>query len=143
MFHKAMTRIKPIILIFSFVSSISGLCAQVFSPIEGIAYPVEFVEWTLNGEDKLPVMQSYLHFNTITFNSDYAVMSVGNTLYTATYTILSDGSCEVAIKALFIRRSVSGTGRIERSERDFILSFSMPLGKESEDMFTIIKRKIK
>ena len=142
MFHKTMTRIKQTILLF-LLSAISGLHAQAFSLLEGTAYPVEFVEWTLNGEDKLPVMQSYLRFNTITFNPGYTVMSVSNTLYTATYTILPDGICEVAIKAPFIRRSISGTGKIERSGRDFILSFSMPLGKKGEGMFTMIKGKIK
>ena len=135
------------VLIFSsigfFLCSISGLYAQAFSFTEGTAYPVEFVEWTLNGEDKLPVMQSYLRSGTITFNPDNTVMSIGNALYTATYTFFPDGSCEAAVKALFIRRSVLGTGRIERSGRDFTLSVFMPLEKEGRGMFAMIKGNIK
>ena len=138
-----MPKIKLAMLLFSLVVSISGLCAQAFNPVNGTAYPVEFVEWALNGEDKLPVMQSLLQSSTIIFNSDNTVMTFGNALYTAVYTILSDGSCEVAIKALFIRRSVVGTGSIERSGRDFTLSISMSLGKEGENMFTVIKGNIK
>ena len=135
--------IKPAILIFSFMSSISGLFAQAFSFTEGTAYPVEFVEWTLNGEDKLSVLQSNMRSSAITFNSDKTVMSIGSALYNATYTILTDGSCEVVIKALFIRRSVSGTGRIERSGRDFTFFLSIPLENRGEDMYTVIKGIIK
>ena len=134
---------KLTVLIFSLSGSVPGLFAQAFNPENGTTYPVEFIEWTLNDDDKLPVMQSLLRSSTITFNSENTVMSFGNTLYTANYTLFPDGSCEAAIKALFIRRTVSGTGSIERSGRDFTLSLSMPLEKEGKDMLTVIKGNIK
>ena len=138
-----MSRIKLTTLIFSLIGSVSILYAQAFNPVNGTAYPVKFDAWTLNGEDKLPTMQSLLRSGTITFNSDKIVLSVGNALYTATYTIFSNGSCEAAVKALLIRRTVVGTGSIEHSGRNFTLSLSMPLEKGGEDVFTVIKGAIK
>ena len=138
-----MPRIKLSVLIFSLIGSVSILYAQTFNPVNGTTYPVEFIAWTLNGEDKLPTMQSLLRSSTITFNSDKTVLSIGNALYTATYTFFSDGRCEAAVKALLIRRTVAGTGSIERSGRGFTLSLSMPLEKGGEDMAAVIKGAIK
>ena len=138
-----MIKIKPAILFFLLACSISGLRAQTFNPIDGRTYPVEFITWTINGDDKLPVMQSYLRSGAITFNPDNTVINFGNTLYKASYTFFSDGNCEVAIKALFIQRSVLGIGSIERSGRDFTLSLSMRSEAEAEDIITYIKGIIK
>ena len=134
---------KLAILILTFAGSVSRLNAQVFYPIDGIAYPIEFTEWILNGEDKIPVMQTYLRSGTIAFNSDNTIITIGNALYTATYTIFPNGSCEVAVKALFIRRLISGTGGIERTGNEFTLSLSVPDEKEGKDMFTLIKGYVK
>ena len=135
-----MNKTRLTLLIFSLAGSFSGLFAQAFSPVNGTAYPVEIIEWTSNGEDKLAVMQSLLRSCTITFNSANAVVSFGNGINNATYTFFPDGSCESSVKALFIKRSVFGAGRIERSGRDFILYVSMQV--ETEDMATLIKGKI-
>lgn len=138
-----MTNVKLTVFIFPLAVSISTLSAQALNPVNGTAYSVEFVEWIINGEDKLSSMQSNVRSSTITFNSDNVVVNFGNNLYKAAYTFFPNGSCEVAIKALFIQRTVSGSGRIERSGRDFTLYLSMRTEAGSEDIVTMIKGNIR
>ena len=107
------------------------------------AYPIEITEWTSNGEDKLPVMQSLLCSGSIIFNSDTIVVSFGNGINSAAFTFYPDGRCESSVKALFIRRSVRGTGRVECFGRIFTLYVSMREKPEGEDMAAIIKGNIK
>ena len=134
-----MTKIMLIIFLFTFLSS--GLYAQGFNPVIGTAYPFEFIEWTLNGEDQLPRMQSLLRTCTITFNLNNTMVAFSNGMYNAAYTFLPDGNCEISMRALFIRRSFFGTGSVERTLRDFLLSISMDI--EGKEMTTIIRGRIK
>ena len=133
-----MTKIV-IIFLFTFLSS--RLYAQDFNPGIGAVYPFEFIEWTLNGENQLPKMESHLRTYTITFNSDSTVVIFSNSMYNAAYTFLPDGSCEISIRALFIRRNILGTGRVERTARDFLLSMFM--NSEGKEMITVIRGRIK
>jgi hypothetical protein len=127
-------------LALSLFSSNSILYAQAFTPINGTAYPVEFTEWTLNGVDRLHEMESNLRSATITFNSNNTILNFRNALFNATYTFFPNGSCEFFVRVLFIRRTVLGTGRIERSGRDFTLFISLQEG--GEDMVAVIKGSI-
>jgi len=131
----------PTVLIFLLMVSVPGSFAQVFNPTNNTAYPVEFIEWIVNGEDKLPVMQSLLRSCAITFYLDNTVVSLGNTFYKANYTFFQDGSCEISIKTIIIRRTVLGQGTIELSGRDLALSLSMSMG--GQNVNAIIKGKIK
>jgi len=136
-----MTKIKPTPLIFLLALSVSGLGAQSFDPVNNTAYPFDLVEVTFNGVDRLAAMQSNVRSCAITFNADNTVMSVGNNLYTATYTFSPDGSCEIVMKALFIRRSVSASGTIERTGKDFTVSLSMQM--RGRDVIAVMKGRIK
>ena len=134
------TKLKSILLIFLFVDSISGLRAQSFDPANGTAYPFRLAEVTINGKDRSAAMQSNVRSCTITFNQDNTVISVDNTRYNTTYTFSSDGACEIVFKAFFIRRSVPGSGTVERSGRDFTVSLSMQM--RGRDMIAVMKGRI-
>ena len=130
-------------LLFLFTLFISGLHAQAFNPVNGTAYAVEFTDWEFTGNDRMAGMQGNIRSGTITFNRDNTVMSFGNALYTAAFTFRPDGRCDIAVRALLVRRSFSGTGRVERSGRDFTVFLSMPREGDSEEMPVIIKGVIK
>lgn len=138
-----MTNVKWAALVFSMALSISGLYAQAFNPVNGMAYPVEFTEWTVKGEDKLRTMQSQLRSCVITFNPDTAVMSFGGALFKAAYTFFPGGVCEVAVKTMFLQKTISGAGWIERLGRDFTISLSVRGEAGGDDIITTAKGIIK
>ena len=133
-----MAKVKLIMLLFAVLNT--GLYAQGFNPEIGTAYPFEILEWTFNGEDQLPMMQSLLRTSTITFNPDTTIVVFSNVMYNATFTLLPDGNCEISVRALFVRRNISGTGRLERTARDFSLSVS--INAEGEETTTAIRGRI-
>jgi len=129
--------LKLTMLIFSLTCSVAVLGAQTFTPLNGVTYPVEIVEWTINGEDRFPAMKSNLRTCTIIFNSDNTEVSFGSALYNATYIFFPNGSYDFSVRALFIRRSGSGMGRVERSGRELTLFVSMRA--EREDVSAVIR----
>ena len=135
-------KIKLTIIVISLMSSITVLGAQTFNPMYGTTYPIEIFEWIINGEDKFPVMKSNLRTCTIVFNSDNTIVKSSNALHNTTYTFFSNGSFEFSVRALFIRQSGSGTGRIERTGRDFTIFLSIT-ENESEYMSAVIRGSIK
>jgi predicted polyphosphate/ATP-dependent NAD kinase len=136
-----MTKIKRVIFVFLLVGSISDLYAQTFNPVNGTDYLVEFTEWTVNGVDMLPTMQSQIRSYTITFNLDNTVVSFGNILYKVMYTFFPDGTCETIAKALFIKQTILGTGEIERSGRDFTMFLSVRSEIKGQDVVMLTRAK--
>jgi len=136
-----MIKRKPLLLIFLLALSISALYAESFDPVNGTAYPFDLVEVTFNGVDRSAAMQSHVRSCAITFNADTTVMSVGNGLYNAVYTFTPDGTCEIVMKALFIRRSFSASSTIERSGRDFTITLSMQM--KGRDVVAVMKGRIR
>ena len=137
-----MTNIKPVILFLLLTSSIHGLYAQMFNPVNGAAYPVEFTEWTLNGDDKLYAMRPQLRSGIITCNSETTIVNFGGALYKAAYTFYTGDRCEVAVKTVFLQKSVFAIGRIERYGSDFSIFLSIPGGTAGKDIVTVARGKI-
>jgi len=135
-----MSKTKLMILLFTILISNSNLYSQEFNPINGTAYPFEFVTWTLNGADQLPKMQSNIRSSTITFNPNNTVVIFGGSTFTTNYTFFPNGNCEISIRTLFVRRNISGIGRIERAERNFILSLSMEV--DGKEMITVLQGRM-